>query len=587
MSSFFVSSDKVKVGQSSISIPAENGLSYAPGGKIDLYIPPTSKFVDLSQSRLQMRVKLQVPTSIGVQRLQLDAETGLHSLIDSIRIYTGRKTALLEEIQGYDIYTALRFDYETNQNMVNKRVMTEGATAYDPACRGTLGTTQSPSANCFSNPYFSKVEGNTSLTASFTEDKAASSGMFQEVKGELHLNTGLFRNTAVFPTVLTDGLFIEIVLKRATALFRQLDSTTRNRRLRLNPKFDSVNGSDAGPSSWANGAAITSFFTTQENNQTSLPTCPFVVGQDISFVSSDNASLNGSVARITLIEHVSGSTVGVSKTKYTITSTTNNTGEAIVDAGTGGAQGYYLVSRTSEVHTTYSPTLTIDGVNLIVEEIQVPDGYEQSMMGMMSEGGTINYDYRTVTNYRHSQVKDDIVANIRLPLIESRATSILCVPTDATPYSTQQALSCDTTYLVNNESGDVVNRSNRSGLVGVSDFLQNYQWIYDSKINPSRPIDVKKISDKDSISQQWCVEAEKSLAMADIEPLSFLNFQNNFFLGRALALGKNAVYDARGKDFNLQLEYTGTTPTVGKLWHNYVAHLRRLVIRNGSISVQV
>ena len=70
MSSFFVSSDKVKVGQSSISIPSENGLSYAPGGKIDLYIPPTSKFVDLSQSRLQMRVKLQVPTTIGVQRLQ-------------------------------------------------------------------------------------------------------------------------------------------------------------------------------------------------------------------------------------------------------------------------------------------------------------------------------------------------------------------------------------------------------------------------------------------------------------------------------------------------------------------------------------
>ena len=209
------------------------------------------------------------------------------------------------------------------------------------------------------------------------------------------------------------------------------------------------------------------------------------------------------------------------------------------------------------------------------------------MMGMMSEGGTINYDYRTVTDYRHSQVKDDIVANIRLPLIESRATSILCVPTDSTPYTTVQALSCDTTYLINNESGDVVNRSNRSGLVGVSDFLQNYQWIYDSKINPSRPIDVKKISDKDSISQQWCVEAEKALAMADIEPLSFLNFQNNFFLGRALALGTNSVYDARGKDFNLQLEYTGTTPTVGKLWHNYCCHLRRLVIRNGSISVEV
>jgi len=76
--------------------------------------------------------------------------------------------------------------------------------------------------------------------------------------------------------------------------------------------------------------------------------------------------------------------------------------------------------------------------------------------------------------------------------------------------------------------------------------------------------------------------------MADIEPLSFMNFQGNFFIGRALALGKNAVYDARGKDFNLQLEYTGSnSQTKNKLWNNYVSHIRRLVIRNGSIAVQV
>ena len=53
MSSFFTSSDKIKVGQTDVSIPSENGLNYRAGGKIDLYIPPTSKFVDLSQTRLK------------------------------------------------------------------------------------------------------------------------------------------------------------------------------------------------------------------------------------------------------------------------------------------------------------------------------------------------------------------------------------------------------------------------------------------------------------------------------------------------------------------------------------------------------
>ena len=50
MSGFFTSSDKIKVGQTSVAVPAENGLDYKPGGRIDLFIPPTSKFIDLSQT---------------------------------------------------------------------------------------------------------------------------------------------------------------------------------------------------------------------------------------------------------------------------------------------------------------------------------------------------------------------------------------------------------------------------------------------------------------------------------------------------------------------------------------------------------
>ena len=210
------------------------------------------------------------------------------------------------------------------------------------------------------------------------------------------------------------------------------------------------------------------------------------------------------------------------------------------------------------------------------------------MMQMMKEGGTMNYDYRSYTNYRYSQVQSDLVANIRLPLIESRASSILCIPTDASVYSGKQALSCSATYLIDEDPDDVVNRSNRSGLVGIVDELQNYQLIYDGKINPSRKVDTSKIANRTSISQQWCIEAEKALAMADIEPLSFRAFRDNFFIGRALALGRNAVYDARGKDFNLMVEYTGASgPSKNHLWMNFVAHIRRLVIKQGSLDVLV
>ena len=602
--SFFVSSDKIKVGQQSVAIPAENGLNYSPGGRIDIYIPPTSKFVDLSQSKLHMEVDLSIPADTASRmRVQLDGETGLHSLISSIRVYTGRKTALLEEISGYDVLTALKFDYNSNQSLSAKRALTEGTTVYDPACRSTCGNTRTKIGNCFSNPYFSKVEDTTAtLNTCFTGEQTPANG-FTTVKGLLSLNTGLFQNDAVFPAVLTDGIFIEILLKEARQVFRKLDTTNYFRRTKLSPMFHSTNGSDAPNAPGGNGSLIntgttTTIFVTRANNQTSQSTFPFVVGQRVCLALENSvlttAASFTTVERIKTIENVSGAAVGESKTKITLDGAlTNNTGKPM-GRGSGGnypnASLAFLVDATTLDGdlANYDPSFSVKNVEMIVEQIEVPDGYEQTMMGMMREGGTINYDYPSFTNYRYSQVKDDLVANIRLPLIESRATSILCVPTDATPYSNRDHLNCAKTYLENNETNDIRNHSARSGLVGIADEIQNYQLIYDGRINPSRKVDVSKISSRTSISQQWVIEAEKALAMADIEPLSFLKFQENFFIGRSLALGRNAVYDARGKDFSLQVEYTGTTgPAKNHLWCNFCHHIRRLEIKNGSVRVMI
>jgi len=583
MSSFFASSDKIKVGQTSVSVPAENGLDYRPGGKIDIYIPPTSKFVDLSQSKLKFNVSLALPTGDNNKmRLQLDPKTGLHSLIRSIRVFSGRKTILLEEIEGYDILTALRFDYETNENLKSKRALTEGAVQYDPACRSTRGSLKTLGGNCLSNPYFAKVPTvNPTLSTSFATDDPDYD--FHVAKGELHLNTGLFRNEAVFPSLLTDGLFVEILLQDSKKVFRGLDSVNRNRRLHLNPVIHSLNGSDTDSASWANGAVSNKIFLSRDNNQTSTQVCPFVVGQKITVVSdADTLVVNGSIGTIDEISQVTGTSVGHSKTLLTLSaSITNTTGTDINHR----SNTFFVASNTVESDTSYAPTYTLSDVEMLVEQIEVPQGYEASMMGMMKEGGTMNYDYRTFTNYRFSQLAGDNVANIRLPLIESRATSILCVPTDATSYSAASMISCSDTYIDFVDSFDRTNHSSRSGLVGICDNLQDYQFIYDGRINPSRKVDTSKIAAKNSISQQWCIEAEKALAMSDIEPLSFMSFRENFFIGRALTLGKNAVYDARGKDFSLQVEYTGAQQTKPKLWNCYCAHLRRLEIKNGGLSL--
>jgi len=603
MSTFFRSADKIKVGQTEVSVPSENGLDYGPGGRIDIYIPPTSKFIDLSQSKLKFNVNLTgigTSASTGTTHLQLDAQTGAHSLIRSIRVFSGRKTALLEEIEGYDVATALRYDYETNENIKAKRAMTEGTTNYDPACRGTAGTQKTIQANVVSNPYFEKygtVDAPNGIADSFVSDGAADT-----VKCELQLNTGLFRNEAVFPALLTDGLFVEILLQDKSRVFRSMDSTNQYRQVKLNPRFHSIDGVDstsAAAGRWMNTVAKSVFFLDRGNNMTSVQNCPFKVGERVNFAYSDpNTTLqNDFSATDGIVKSIEFVTPAGSTNKIKITleaAITNGTGHNF-PTFTDFFGDLFMVSRPkSAAMVSTSATYAVENVEMIVQQIQVPDGYEQSMLNMMKEGGTINYDYRSFTNYRYSQLVGDNVANVRLPLIESRATSILCIPTDATSYSILDTIDAATTYVISPSIGatgasgqrDRI-RSQRTHITGICDELENYQFIYDGKINPSRRVDVTKIASRDSISQQWLIEAEKALAMADIEPLSFMSFQENFFIGRALALGKNSVYDARGKDFNMQLEYTGATQSKPKLWNNFVHHLRRLEIKNGGLSVQI
>ena len=90
-----------------------------------------------------------------------------------------------------------------------------------------------------------------------------------------------------------------------------------------------------------------------------------------------------------------------------------------------------------------------------------------------------------------------------------------------------------------------------------------------------------------SIDAQWTIETDKALSQAGITGHSFSSLFSNFVIGRALALG-DAVYDARNKDFSLQVNYEGATaPTKNKLWLSYVFHIRRIQISNNSVSVIV
>ena len=670
MSSFWDAEDKIPVKQTKVAIQAQHGLDYVGGQKITINVPATVQYFQPKESYLKFEVKLNPGLDAPI-RAQLDAGAGAQVLIKDIRILSGGAGAqLLEEYQDYNVLTALKYDFEVDDTIRSKRAMTEGTTQWDQTTRSTKGTTKSHQAGLANTPYTAPYPNNSAPAATWGDATStpAGAGAFnaghKKVKCLLPLHTGIFQNSKVFPCLLTEGLRIEILLERADRVVKMLETTRWTSKLQHAPIFHScgVAGSvlagldtQLETQAWSNNNAASlrdgmiEFYVKRDNNQLGLENFPLVVGETITFVK--NRNYPASEADATAVAPQFTTADGTNRMKIASIALAPAIGARVfplikivltsacdaVAAQVNGADWivegdgtWSVVSTAAASSVAVAPSYTISDTELILQQLEMPAGYTRKMMSMMKGGGVLNYDFLSSTNYKYSQLKGDIVANIRLPLSQSRAKSILSVPTDSTAYSSRALVtgtttqvfntgaSCqfnhaynsdDYTYLVKPgkinqgvlvggggtigavagavESNDGDCFSDRSGYTGIWDHMSNYQWFYNGQLNPNRKVDVSKTSTGQSISQQGTIELEKALAMAGIRPLSFANYLSNACIGRALSL-QDGVYDTRGRDFNLQCSYEKTqAPTKNKLWMNFVHHIRRLVIRGDMISLEI
>ena len=593
--SFWESKDLVPVAQKKVSVPAEFGLNYSAGQKVLIHVPASIDFFQPKETYLKFEVEItgNDTDALGRRRLFLDAETGGQVLIRDLRIYSGGAgRILLEEYQNYNVLTALKYDYETNDNMKKKRALTEGSLIYDSSCRSTNGARQSQANGCRNNPYFlNDAVRATTDSASHTDDDHR-----QKVKCLLPLNTGIFQSERVFPNMLTDGLVIEIILEDNTNVFRQLDTTLQFRDTQSCPVFQSIDGSACNTTGGIPTTGGTKTLYLRPDNMMGaggvVGNVPFVVGQNIVLV---NASVNGDI-----VASGSGtSQVHITQIDWDTTTTPDmikiTTNASIYSKLAGKVEVNEAIVCQDPRTTALKPTYTISNTEMIVQQVEMPQGFKARMMSMLKEGGALNYDFLSHTNYKFSQLAGDKVSNIRLPVNESRAKAVFMIPTDATAYTKEAAMNCSGTYAIEYEGGaagvnlNSVYRSTRSGLVGICDKLNNYQILYDGKLNPTRPVSCSRTADRISIDQQPLIELEKALVMGGIRPLSFSKFRENWCIGRALTL-QDGVVDLRGRDFSLQVQYDEADlsyPAKNKLWMNWVAHLRRIVVRGDSIMIEI
>jgi hypothetical protein len=585
--SFWSNENQPTLEQTKISIPADAQIDYKANQKIEFFIDPQSaNFIDPRATTLKMKVQIKLPEAYSdsetsaFQRLQLDAECGANILCKDWRAYTGDRSVLLEEVLDANVLCSVRYDYETNDSYKHKRSLTEGCTEHDSSTRsGTSGGIKSQYNALKVNPYFAGVEDQAQTTPEDDFDN----DMFIPAIVELPIQMGLFRQNRLLPLAQLGGIRLECQLCDNKTAIRRLDPLNRHRDLMSCPSF---HGKDVAGTDISDGdTAITElFFNVSPGNIVSVENSPFVCGDIIELLQT--STYPGSVdkcvftppARVQGVEYDGTNDL----LKLTIESAT-----ATGDGVSGDSVAYSVASSFSG----FEPEFVVSDCELIISKVEPPPQNVAKMNAMMKESGKMVYDFLAYTNYKASQLKENRVANIRLPISNSRCKSVICVPVDASVYTQAQVLETNDTYRIihpNDGYRQVELRSNRPGLEGISDGCTSYSWVYDNKQNPSVPIDVSKISSRTSISAQHIVEVEKGLSMGHIEPLSLLNFNKNFVICRALAI-QDGVYSAVGKgDFNLQVNYQeSTVPTKDKLWHCFVAHIRRVQISSGGVSLEI
>ncbi len=610
MSSFWRNDDKIKVSQTQVSVPSTNGRSYTgtagqSGRRIDFEIPPTVKFMDGKNSYLQFDIKIGIPATLTPTRLHLDPFIGGQAVVRNLRIYSGSRSVLLEEISDYNAKVQMQYSYNQDDSMRAMRAMKEGSLVTNVESRGTLGTSVSNNIDIETNPYYKPV-GTVPVGRDW-----GNADDFLTAKVSLPIHCGLFAESSkIFPVMMTDGLFVEVDIEDPARFVKQLDSVNRHRRMKQNPIFHGV---DVGgnPLTIVNATNRTEIFLGLQNNMMRVENCPFVKGERIGICSATNPR---SECALTLtasggqgypkIENIELD--GSGKIKITCEQFQNS------DSGTGveaTSNNFILFSAAIDTDrrenddatavlvaatTAYPITTEISNAEIVVQQVGVDPRYEAGMMKRMRDGGTIEIDIPSVTNYKHSLLSSNRNATINLAVSNTRAKSMIVMPTCARTLSVAD-LMAGAKDAYEEETTDMDGRlhSIRSGQVGIIDHLTSYQMVVDDKLVPSRPIVVSKINKGESIAAQPLIELEKALNQAGIVPRSFTDYNRNFLIGRAYALN-DGVANLNNKSNQLQLLYNETNaagadrpPTRDKLLFCFLFHIRRISIKGESVTVSL
>ena len=568
--------------------PSDKQKSYVAGDTIRFHIPQFDAFIDPRQTRLNFKVKVSDADAL----CRFSNKCGVHSLIEGVRVYDANTNLQLETLQNYNAMAEKFHLYSENSTIRNKRGLIEGleytSRAFDSELYDNYPARTTDNSQLFNHQYKTGSEATYSVTATPTSEP-------NTIEVALHLYSGILgaMSNKMFPVMLTDGLRVEIdtasssqalelwtaegIVKNDGELDLTLGSgdscrfgiirpnpTTANPLLSVelytekNAGFNQIcitGGANTAPTQDAIDAGC-SIVKNQLVGAVNL-----VIGKELYGWTNEAVPVWSYMGVITTITCNAGENAGGLVSVLVGLDGTGNDGDLFVGGAGRADDGTAQVARNNTCGIRVGdffatpPKIVIDEVQFIVKTLQPPQAYVNSMLKQVSTSEGVNYDYLTIDTYRNNILAGERVAQLNIPTLNHRATSIMTLP------------------ISNSQPNSVI----YNNLKTIIDTASNYNYLIDNKLQPTRKVRLTQLSQTIPKTEQLALfECEKALSSIKIQPRQLDYQAENFFIARALARYGGVYNLAETGNASLRVEFT--EPTQNKLMITYIGGLRRLVI---------
>ncbi len=575
--------------------PSDHQLEYKDGETIRFEIPPFQSFIDPRQTYLTFKVRVDdAPTLCTFSK-----KSGIHSIIDQLRIYDMNSNLQLETIQNYAELAEKLHYYSENKTIRNKRGLTElleySSRHFDGELYSNHPARNADKAMLF-NSYTTGGEASYDYTANVCSDP-------NTCEVAVPLYSGVLGNLSkkLFPAgLLTKGLRMELdtnAAEKALNLWSGDGICETNGDLAT----DVVDSCRFGIVAAAGGgAAVTHVDLYCEKNagfnQDIIGAGQFVptqaavdagirpvrnqatgamnlqIGKVLRGFTNANPPVLKDIGTITRIECNAGENAGGGvRVRVHVTAAAGALGnEFIGGAGrdnAGAAQdaknNTCFVSKAAMFTTV--PRVVMSDVKLVVKTAAPPADYVNKLAKQtQTEEGAV-HDFLTYSCYRNNTSASESVVQLHMPTINHMATSCLTLCT---------------------ESG-LGEKLYNDNLATITDNISNYSFLVNNKLQPTRKVDMAGLNATPARTEQVALwESEKALSSARCLVRNLERQSDNLIIGRALAL-YGSVYNLKADgNLGLRVEYSTTTPPQkNKLWINQIASVRRLVVNRDGASV--